>query len=110
MLFIKDLPDAFFKYWIHLYEEDKEDKKIFHPSSYNFPRSRGRQGFEFKKNGDLIFYGIGPTDKVQEQKGYWKIDEENKIKIAFDDPKLRTYTFTILSCDENILKVKNLKI
>lgn len=110
MFYIKDLPDEFFKYWIHLHEENKGDEKIFHPNSYNFPRSRGRQGFEFKKNGDLIFYGIGPTDRVQKQKGYWKIEGENKIKIIFDDPKLRTYTFTILSCDGNVLKVKDLNI
>jgi len=26
--------------------------------------------FEFKKNSELIFYDIDPTDRVQKQKGY----------------------------------------
>ena len=39
------------KFWIHSYEEDTEDVRVYRPRSYDFPLSRGRTGFEIKKNG-----------------------------------------------------------
>jgi hypothetical protein len=47
------MPSAIFKHWVHSWEEDTEDVAVYRPSDYQFPLSRGRDGFEIKKNGDL---------------------------------------------------------
>ena len=35
-----------FKHWTHSREEDSEGIKVYRPNEYNFPPSRGREGFE----------------------------------------------------------------
>ncbi len=56
-------PQEIFKHWIHSHEEDGDDYRIFRPSSYEFPLSRGREGFEIKENGTFIWYRIAPAER-----------------------------------------------
>jgi len=51
---------------------------VFRPSTFNFPRSRGRKGFDLKPDGTLIEIGIGPTDRPSGMPGMWRY-EKNKI-------------------------------
>ena len=51
-------------HWIHSHEEDKGDVKVFRPSTFNFPLSRLRDGFEILENGTFIKYDIGKADTL----------------------------------------------
>ena len=101
--------EIFEKHWIHSYEEDKDDIKVYHPSTFNFPLSRGRIAFEIEKNGTFIQYGIGPDDTRKKVEGNWTIEEEepNTIKIDFaPDKPIKSYNMKIISYDNNTLLIK----
>jgi hypothetical protein len=99
------IPAEIFQYWIHSYEDDTQDTKVFHPSSYDFPLSRGRVGFELKEDGTCIHYDIGPSDLPKKVIGKWKLEEE-KIKMDFADKDLKIDDISIISCDKNTLQIK----
>jgi hypothetical protein len=98
------------KHWVHSYEEDKDDIQVYHPSTFNFPLSRGRMGFEIQKNGTFIQYGIGPDDRQKKIEGNWTIEEEeepNTIKIDFaTDKAIKSYNMKIISYGNNTLVIK----
>ncbi len=101
-----DLPKEIFKHWIHSYEEDTKDVKVFRPSYYNFPPARGRIGFEIKENGEFIQYGIGPTDRVVKVSGRWEVEEKDKIVVSLENKDVASYTINIISCTSDILRIK----
>ncbi len=102
-----DLPKEIFKHWIHSYEEDTRGVNIYRPGNYNFPRSRGRESFEIKENGEFIQYGIGPTDRVVKVSGRWEVEEKVKIVVYLESKDVASYTINIISCTSDILKIKN---
>ena len=99
-----ELPPEIFKHWIHSREEDTESMRVYRPSDYKFPPSRGREGFELKENGEFIRYGIGPTDRPQKIRGTWKAEAGNQI--SFEAQRQESYTMQVVSCDERLLKVR----
>jgi hypothetical protein len=97
--------DCIYRHWIHSHEEDTKDKKIYRPSNFKFPPARGRDGFAIKENGNFILYGIGATDKREEIHGSFKFDSNN-LHIDLTSTMQKSYTMTIISCDENQLVIK----
>ena len=69
------------KRWIHSHEEDKGDEMVFRPATFNFPRSRGRAGFELRPDKSLVEIGIGPADAPVENTGKWEIDPQGVLKL-----------------------------
>ena len=63
--------ECIYKHWIHSYEEDTENKKVYRWSTFEFLPSRGRDGFEIKENGEFILYIMGPTDRPEKIFGKW---------------------------------------
>ena len=96
--------DCIYKHWIHSHEEDTEDKKVYRPSTFEFPQSRGRDGFEIRENGEFILYITGPTDKPEKILGNFTIDS-NKVNIELALIQ-KSSTMTILSCEENLLVIQ----
>src|SRR5215211_2295202 len=72
--------EALYQHWKHSYEEDTPTQRVFRPATYNFPRSRGRFSFELKRDGTVVFHGIGPTDRIQVAPGVWK-REGNRLAL-----------------------------
>lgn len=102
-------------YWQHSYEDDKGDTLAFRPKEYDFPPSRGREGFEFKENGVFKKYAIAPADGIITINGNWKeLEEENSLLIQLEDdieseyPVPEDYILQILEYNEKekILKIK----
>ena len=60
--------------WLHSHEEDTATEMVFRDSSYGFPPSRGRVGFELHADGSYIDLGIAPADGVMESEGTWKLE------------------------------------
>lgn len=100
------LPNTVFRRWIHSHEEDIGDILVYRPIDYPFPPARGREGLEFRENGEFIRYGIGPTDRSLAAPGQWSIQEPNVVQVSFPDQRASSYTLTILECNEQILKVR----
>src|SRR5712672_3089915 len=65
-------PDFLYGRWMHSHEEDTADKMVYRPASFNFPRSRGRAGFDLRPDRSLVEVGIGPSDKIEERPGTWE--------------------------------------
>lgn len=95
-----------FRRWLHSFEEDTEDIKVYRPSDFDFPPAFGRDGFEIKENGEFIRIDIGPADGIVEIAGRWEAKGDNVIKVSFDDPEIEPYTLHIVSCTEDVLRVK----
>jgi hypothetical protein len=100
------LPNQIFRRWIHSREEDQGDILVYRPTGYPFPPARGREGLEFRENGEFIRYQIGATDRNLAVPGQWSIENGNVVTIQFPDQSASSYTLTILECDEQILKVR----
>jgi hypothetical protein len=103
-------PEIYEKKWIHSYEEDKDDIQVYHTSTFNFPLSRGRMGFEIEKNGTFIQYGNGPDDRQKKVEGNWTIgegEETNTIKIDFAaDKPIKPYNMKIILCNNDVLRIR----
>jgi hypothetical protein len=94
-------------YWVHSYEEDSANIQVFRPKDYNFPPSRGREGFEFKERGLFKKYVIAPADGINTINGSWrKTEEKNTFFIQMNDnseydyPLPADYYLKIYSYDE----------
>jgi hypothetical protein len=94
-------------YWVHSYEEDSANIQVFRPREYNFPPSRGREGFEFKEGGLFKKYVIAPADGINTINGSWrKTEEKNTFFIQMNDdseydyPLPADYNLEIYSYDE----------
>lgn len=96
--------DCVYKYWIHSHEEDTEDKKVYRPSTFEFPQSRGRDGFEIRENGEFILYIMRSTDRPEKIFGNFSLAANNlNVKLTSIQ---KSYSITILSCDENLLIIQ----
>jgi hypothetical protein len=101
------LPQGIYeKRWTHSHEEDYDDIQVYHPSTFNFPLSRGRVAFEIEKSGIFIQYGIGPDDTRKKVEGNWTVEEPNTIKIDFADKSIKSYKMKIILCNDDILKIR----
>lgn len=96
--------DCIYKHWIHSHEEDTEDKKVYRPSTFDFPPSRGRDGFEIRENGEFVLSFPGSTDRSEKTFGKFTIDS-NKLNVELVSIQ-KSYTMIILSCDENRLIIQ----
>lgn len=97
------LPNSIFQHWTHSREEDQSDIQVYRPSDYAFPPARGREGLEFRPNGEFILYQIGATDASHAVSGQWSLQDSNRVEVQLPD---QSYQLAILECDEQILKVR----
>jgi hypothetical protein len=101
------LPPEVFNSWIHSHEEDNGGAQVYRPEGFKFPPSRGRAGFEIKKDGNFIDHPIAPADGNETVPGKWEPAREKKIKVTFPTkPDRKPFTLEIVSCDSKVLRVK----
>jgi hypothetical protein len=100
------LPSTIFQHWIHSREEDQEGIEVYRPRGYSFPPARGRNGFEFKANGEFIFYGLGATDRPEPIRGSWTKLPNSQIKIQVPVWENAGRTMEILFCNQEVLKIR----
>jgi hypothetical protein len=97
---------ALHQQWVHSHEEDTATEKVFRPASFAFPRSRGRAAMALKLDGGLVETGIGPTDRPQESRGTWKLEDDDRLTIYEKGRKTPKRTMKIVSLDKDRLVVK----
>lgn len=110
---VEQLPSEIFKHWIYSHQDNEDQRpsvSVFRPSDYKFPPSRGRRGFEIRRNGQFILYEIGPDDRPVKRVGEFKVEAPNKIKVYFEDKKESAFSLGIVSLEENnnLLRVERL--
>jgi hypothetical protein len=95
------------KHWIHSHEEDNSSGMVFRPSTYNFPRSRGRQGFQLNADGTAQTSGPGPGDAVQTQPANWNLDDGGNLSLISSATQ-GAAKYHVVSADPDRLVVQNL--
>lgn len=88
--------------WLHSFEEDSGDVRVYRPEGYDFPPARGRAGIELLPDGTFIDMQIGPTDAHQNVQGRWEYVGTGIIRLSFDDPQ-RDRAVEIVECGEQKL-------
>jgi hypothetical protein len=101
--------DTLCKHWVHSFEEDTAESKIYRPENFKFPLARGRQGMELKPDGAFTGFQIGRNDVPSPEDGSWHLqndkllikypnhndEQEFIIKEASDDKLVLTPQFSI---------------
>lgn len=93
--------------WIHAYEEDEGNVTAYRSDSYDFPPSRGREGFRMEQDSTFLFYAIAPTDGIHLYKGNWTI-KKGLVVATFEGKKVpvAVLSFDIISEENGLLKIK----
>ena len=98
-----ELPSEIFRRWGHSFEEDEGDLKVYRPADYDFPRARGRPGFEFRPDGSFVDWAIGPADALQPAEVRWRAEAANRVRVE-ETPASRV--FEIVEIGPDVLKLR----
>ncbi len=93
--------------WFFAGEETSGDTIYYRPETYDFPLSRGREGFILKENGMVTYNAISPTDfPMRFEDAKWSYNDDIlKLSIPGNEyANPRTIEFRILSLDKERLK------
>jgi hypothetical protein len=101
-------PELLYQQWIHLHEEDAGGIEVYRNEEYNFPVSRGRKGFEFRKDGTFIQSDIGPVDVNVNIPGQWKKVADKQVRIQLKDEENTQYLMEIVDLKKDVLKIKRI--
>ena len=70
--------------WVHSYEEDTDAETVYRPVAFDFPPSRGRNGFRLDSDMSCSRIGIAKTDGSDVTEGTWEIVGEHPLRIRVD--------------------------
>ncbi len=59
--------------WVHVHEEDTEDRMVFRPAGTDLPPARGRVAFDLREDGTFAETGLGAADVPEEASGSWEV-------------------------------------
>ena len=91
--------------WIHSHEEDTPAEMVFRNASFDFPRSRGRSGFELRPDRSMVEIQPGAADEGEETKGKWELRQDNDLVFFKPGAKEPARTLKIISADKDRLVV-----
>jgi len=74
-------PQPLLRRWTRSHEEDTPDTQVFRPADFPFPPARGRLSYEFAPEGELLFGGIGPTDRPTSSTGTWRLEGDGRTLV-----------------------------
>jgi hypothetical protein len=94
------------KLWVHSHEEDTDTVKVYRPSTFGFPPSRGRDKFEIKENGTFVIHSVGRSDRLNEIAAHWKKLDKSTIRVEPDNSEMPPFDLRFVSCDEDRLTIK----
>ena len=90
--------------WLHAHEEDTPTTMVFIPDSKPLPPSRGRMGFAFQPDGQLVQQGPGPTDRRQKSNGSWSLDQQNRLVLKLPGQPDQVLEIESLKPDRLVIK------
>jgi len=92
--------------WLHSHEEDTAEQMVFRPASFRFPPARGRAGFELRADESMVELRIGPTDRMEEVPGKWRLEEGNRLLFYEEASPNPTRAMQIISAEQDRLVIK----
>ena len=60
--------------WVHSHEEDTDAELVYRPSTFSFPKSRGRAALQLRADGTYSETGVGADDRPAPADGTWRVD------------------------------------
>ncbi|MCB9289661.1 MAG: hypothetical protein H6560_20325 [Lewinellaceae bacterium] len=99
-------PEELIGSWVHSHEEDTEAVRVYRPASFDFPPTRGREGFEIKEGGECIYHGIAPSDGSTSEPASWSWEGDNTLIIRPKAEGAENMVMEVVSVNEEMLKVK----
>ena len=94
------------KVWVHSHEEDTDAVRVYRPSTFNFPLSRGRDRFEIRKNGTFVTQTVGRSDRLNQTTARWEKTGKSTFEIKPDNVELTPFKLEVVSCNEEKLVLK----
>ena len=101
----KAFGESIFQHWVHVHEEDQDGYRAFRPSGYDLPPSRGREGFEIRRDGNFMHYPIGAADRPGEASAKWRLKDKSTLLVTPDDPTRPSFELHIVGADKDLLKI-----
>jgi hypothetical protein len=89
--------------WTHSFEEDNEQEQVYRPVDFPFGRSRGRNQFDLKENGEVASFLIGRNDVPEQITGKWHIDGDDLV-IDFHDGSSQVFPVKEVKEDKLVVK------
>ena len=95
-----------FQQWKHAHEEDTKELKVYRPSSFDFPLSRGREGLNIHRDGTLVQTLIGASDLPEEVKAKWQLKHKSNLLIRPFEKNRPTQEWEIIEVTKDKLTIK----
>lgn len=92
--------------WLHSHEEDTSTERVYRPSSFPFPPSRGRTGFELQAGNVGRRIGIAAHDGATEERCAWELEENGEQRLVLKRPSGDRLVLQIVSLDQDRLVVR----
>ena len=92
--------------WMHSHEEDANDEVVYRKSSFDFPPSRGRMGFDLRPDHSSTWIGIAARDGASKEATQWEVrgGSEPALILSFADGRQRV--LPIVNVNEERLIVR----
>ncbi|MZF84901.1 hypothetical protein [Streptomyces sp. SID5643] len=100
-------PSDLFRSWLHSYEEDDDDVRVYRPDDFPFPPARGRRGMEFAPDGTFVDHPLGRGDAPGTVPGRWRLVADRRIELTFGGDR-PDRALEIVRCDADVLQVRRL--
>jgi len=93
------------KRWIHSHEEDTDSEMVFRSADFDFPRSRGRTGFELRPDQSMVEIQPGADDRPEKTQGKWELQPGNKLVFFKKGSAEPSRSLKIISAENDKLVV-----
>jgi len=103
---MNELPETVFGHWLHAFEEDAGDVRVYRAADYPFPPARGRRGFEIAPDGTFTAWEIAPTDGWSRVPGRWELAGPGQIRVTFADDRRPVRVLHVVSAEAGRLCVR----
>jgi hypothetical protein len=99
------------QHWLHSYEEDQESDRvqIYRPIDFKeFPPSRFRMQYVFRRNGDCEWFYLAPDDGHHFRAGIWRLDPQDETVLHVEQGE-QTASYRIIKLKKNLLRIEPLR-
>jgi hypothetical protein len=106
-----ELPSDIYRHWMKSAQDKDPDRDVLvlRPKGSNFSLSRGMEGFDIQKNGNIFLYQLGPNDRPKKTPGHYRLESSDRIKVFFEDESMKPLLIQILSLQDDVLRIKLLR-
>lgn len=92
--------------WLHSHEEDTAKEMVYRRDDFDFPPSRGRNGYEFRANKTCNYIGIAPQDGSTLEGCEWKVTGRKPKKISLSFVNGKATELDVVSIEKDRLVIR----